>query len=376
MPEENPKIFIIAGEASGDLHASNLVKELRLQSPGIQIEGWGGELMESSGVRILKHYRSLAFMGFAEVIMNIRTILRNFKLCKGSIEAFKPDALVLIDYPGFNLRMAEWAKQRGIKVFYYISPQIWAWKEGRVHTIGKSVDKMYCVLPFEKDFYARFGYEVDFVGHPLLDVVSDEERFDDDSFRKKHKLSDEPIIALLPGSRKQEILTMLPVMLAAARKFDNYQIVIAAAPSQDISFYNSIVKESNVHIVAGETYPIMHAAAAGFVTSGTATLESALFGLKQVVCYKANSISYYIARKLIKVKYISLVNLIADRVVVTELIQGDMNPERLHTELEKLLNDKSARTKMDSDYQEVWKMLGGPGASAKTATSMLKNMYT
>lgn len=376
MSKSNPRIFIIVGEASGDLHASNLVKELYKQAPHSTIEGWGGDLMEKAGVKILKHYRSLAFMGFAEVLMNIRTILKNFRLCKESIESFKPDALILVDYPGFNLRMAEWAKNRGIKVLYYISPQIWAWKEARVHKIGKYVDKMYCVLPFEKAFYKKHGYEVDFVGHPLLDVVSDDRQFNDLEFRKLNNLSDKPIIALLPGSRKQEISTMLPVMLDAAKKIKTHQIVVAAAPSQDISFYRSICSDGSIPFIAGQTYQIMHAADAGFVTSGTATLESALFGLKQVVCYKANSISYAIAKRLIKVKYISLVNLIADRIVVKELIQGDMNSQKLFEEISLLIDDEKARKKMESDYTEVWQMLGGPGASAKTATSMLKSMYT
>jgi lipid-A-disaccharide synthase len=376
MSKSNPRIFIIVGEASGDLHASNLVKELYKQAPHSTIEGWGGDLMEKAGVKIWKHYRSLAFMGFAEVLMNIRTILKNFRLCKESIESFKPDALILVDYPGFNLRMAEWAKNRGIKVLYYISPQIWAWKEARVHKIGKYVDKMYCVLPFEKAFYKKHGYEVDFVGHPLLDVVSDDRQFNDLEFRKLNNLSDKPIIALLPGSRKQEISTMLPVMLDAAKKIKTHQIVVAAAPSQDISFYRSICSDGSIPFIAGQTYQIMHAADAGFVTSGTATLESALFGLKQVVCYKANSISYAIAKRLIKVKYISLVNLIADRIVVKELIQGDMNSQKLFEEISLLIDDEKARKKMESDYTEVWQMLGGPGASAKTATSMLKSMYT
>jgi lipid-A-disaccharide synthase len=375
MSALHPKIFIIVGEASGDLHASNLVKELYKQSPGVEIEGWGGDLMQEAGVKILKHYRSLAFMGFAEVIMNIRTILRNFKICKESIETFKPDALILIDYPGFNLRMAEWAKARGIKVFYYISPQIWAWKEARVHKIGKFVDKMYCVLPFEKAFYKKHGYDVDFVGHPLLDVISDDRRFNNDEFRKQHNLGEKPIIAILPGSRKQEISTMLPVMLEAAQKIKTHQIIVAAAPSQDISFYRSICPDESIPFIAGQTYNIMHAAEAGFVTSGTATLESALFGLKQVVCYKANPISYQIARRLIKVKYISLVNLIADRIIVKELIQGEMNPRRLFEELSLLIKNEDARKKMETDYAEIWKLLGGPGASAKTATSMLKSMY-
>jgi lipid-A-disaccharide synthase len=368
------RIFIIGGEASGDLHGSNLARALKQQSPGLELAGWGGDLMSAQGVRILKHYRELAFMGFIEVLMNIRTIMKNFRLCKDMITSFKPDAIVMIDYPGFNLRMAKWAFEQGIPVHYYISPQIWAWKENRVHDIRKYVTRMYVVLPFEKSFYAKHEYDVDFVGHPLLDVVSGFESHSRESFLSRHHLADKPILALIPGSRKQEIQVMMPLMLEAAERFPDYQIVLTAAPSQDISFYQSLTGRHQVKIISGDTYGVMKHASAGFVTSGTATLEAALFGLPQVVCYKGSAISYYIARKLIKVKYISLVNLIADREVVKELIQHHLNCNEMSDEMNKLLNDQNYRSTMLRSYEQLREQLGGQGASERTAKLMLKSI--
>jgi lipid-A-disaccharide synthase len=356
------RIFIISGEASGDLHGANLVKELKSLSPECIIEGWGGDKMRDVGVKIHKHYRELAFMGFAEVIANIRTIMRNFELCKSTIASFKPDTLVLIDYPGFNLRMAEWAHQRGIRVVYYISPQIWAWKQGRIKKIKKFVDEMCVVLPFEKAYYAKFDMDVHFVGHPLLDEIKKESPI---SEKKK-------VIALLPGSRKQEISTMLPIMLESVKNFPDYKAVIAGAPGQDASFYEPFLKGHNAEIVFGKTYDILKSSSAGLITSGTATLESGIFKLPQIVCYKGNPLSYFIARQLVKIKYISLVNLILDKPAVKELIQYELNIENITKELESLLENPSHKQQIKDDYDTLERALGSGGASRNTAMVVLK----
>ncbi|MFN8699808.1 MAG: lipid-A-disaccharide synthase [Flavobacteriales bacterium] len=367
------KIFLIAGEASGDLHGSNLAKELLRAEPAAQLRGWGGDLMAKSGVEITKHYSELAFMGFVEVLMNIRTIMRNFKICKEDIARWKPDVLVLIDYPGFNLRMAEWAKAQGIRVFYYISPQIWAWKENRVHSIRKNVDQMCVVLPFEKEFYAKHNYPVEFVGHPLLDAIQSG-AFDEKAFRAEQGLDDRPVIALLPGSRQQEIRSMLPVMIEAAASLGDYQCVIAAAPSQKDAFYDEVAGEqmNRVKMVRGKTHDLLRIARAGLVTSGTATLEAGLIGMPQVVCYKGSPLSYLIARRLVKVKYISLVNLILDKPAVKELIQQDFNITQARTELQALLSDGPRRSEILADYESLRSALGGGGASERTASLLLK----
>jgi lipid-A-disaccharide synthase len=357
--------YIISGEASGDLHASNLMKELKMLDSSAKFRCWGGDLMKEQGAELVKHYRDLAFMGFTEVIMNIRTIFKNIDFCKKDILDNKPDVLILVDYPGFNLRIAEFAKAQGIKVFYYISPQIWAWKQSRVHKIKKVVDKMFVILPFEKEFYQRFDYSVDFVGHPLLDAVANYSS-------QKNALpidSVKPVIAILPGSRKQEISTMLPLMLSMKDKYPDYQFIIAGAPSQTKEYYQTFIKDSGVPIVFGQTYQLLQKSYAALVTSGTATLETALFGIPEVVCYKAGSISYAIAKQLVKVKYISLVNLIMDKEIVKELIQNELNETNLKIELDKLLN-ANTRTKMLYDYSELKEKLGGAGASKKAAELM------
>lgn len=364
------KYYIIAGEASGDLHGSNLVKELKRINPSVILRGWGGDLMQKQGVEIVKHYRELAFMGFIEVLANLKTILRNIKFCKEDIQQWKPDALILIDYPGFNLRIAEFAHQQGIKVFYYISPQVWAWKESRVHKIKQCVDRMLVILPFEKEFYKKFGYEVDFVGHPLLDAIG-EKRDHIDEWRSKNKLDERPVIALLPGSRRQEIATMLPLMISIRDQFKNYQFVIGAAPSVPPEFYHDLIKNQDIKIVFNESYNLLSNAYAALVTSGTATLETALFEVPEVVCYKGNSFSYQIAKRLIKVKYISLVNLVMDREIVKELIQYDLTPENLERELSQIL-EGTKRNEMIGCYQELKKKLGGKGASGKAADLILK----
>lgn len=369
------KAYIIAGEASGDLHASNLAKALKKESE-IDLRGWGGDLMTDAGVDVVKHYRDLAFMGFIEVLMNLRTILKNIKSCKEDILKYKPDFLILVDYPGFNLRIAEWAKEQNIKVYYYISPQVWAWKKKRVFKIKRVVDEMFVILPFEKDWYANYDFNAQYVGHPLLDVIKKEERSPNaaDRFRKAHGLDDRPIIALLPGSRKQEINTMLPIMLAALKDEQDHQVVIAGAPSQTDQTYAPYTNP-RVSVLFGATYDIFKHASAGLVTSGTATLEAGLFGMPQVVCYKGSAISYAIARMLVKISYISLVNLILDREAVKELIQGDLTTKKLQQELKQILPGGNKREKMLKDYQELHQVLGGSGASAKTAKALLKSWH-
>jgi len=370
------KYYIIAGEASGDLHASNLMKALLQQDKHSEFRFWGGDLMSHIGGNnnLVKHYRDLAFMGFAEVIMNLPTILGNIKFCKKDILDFKPDVLILVDYPGFNMRIAEFAKKNNIQVHYYISPQIWAWKENRIKKIKRDVDQMYVILPFEKNFYEKkHDFPVHFVGHPLLDAIADRKQVNPEQFRKENKLNEKPIIALLPGSRKQEIKKMLSVMLQMEDKFNDHQFVIAGAPSQDLAFYKQFIKSENISIVENKTYDLLSLANAALVTSGTATLEAALFKVPEVVCYKGNAISYQIGKRLVKnIKYISLVNLILDRESVTELIQDDFNTKNLENELFKILDHKY-RKKIFVDYYELEQKLGGKGASENTAALIIKN---
>lgn len=369
------RLYIIAGEASGDLHAANLMEALLKEEENLDFRFWGGDRMNKVHDGLVKHIRDLAFMGFLEVIMNLRTILGNISFCKDDILKYKPDALILVDYPGFNLRIAEWAKEQGIPVFYYISPQVWAWKQKRVHKIKKVVDKMFVILPFEKPFYEKFDYEVEYVGHPLLDEIakysfSDAEKI---AFKAKYALDERPIIAVLPGSRKQEVRKKLPVMLDAVRSYGDYQVIIAGAPSLELDFYKEISSE-DVKIIFNETYNLLGLAHSAVVTSGTATLETALFKVPEVVCYKSSGFSYAIAKRLVKVKYISLVNLIMDREVVRELIQHDCNVKEIQGELNKILNDSAYRNKMLSEYDQLEKILGGGGASQKVAQSLLKSI--
>lgn len=361
------KYYIIAGEASGDLHGANLMKALQKQDVNAQFRFWGGDLMEAVSPTLVKHYRDLAFMGFLEVVMNLRTITKNLSFCKLDIEEYDPDVIIFIDYPGFNLRIAKWAKEKDFRTQYYISPQIWAWKENRIHAIKRDVDKMYVILPFEKSFYEdKHNYPVEFVGHPLIDAIADRNQVSEYQFRAKRALSDKPIIALLPGSRKQEIRKMLEVMLSVVKDFEDYQFVIAGAPSQDYEFYSNFIKKENVSFVNNMTYDLLSLATAALVTSGTATLETALFKVPEVVCYKGSWLSYHIAKRVIKLQYISLVNLIMDQPVVTELIQDDFNSRRLRTELQKILQPEK-REELFMQYFELEKKLGGKGASEKTA---------
>ncbi len=361
------KYYIIVGEASGDLHASNMMKSLKIKDPKAEFRFWGGDLMEAQGGTLVKHYRDLSFMGFAEVIMNLKTILKNIAFCKNDLLAYQPDKLILVDYPGFNMRIAEFAKKNNIAVHYYISPQIWAWKENRIHKIKRDVDEMYVILPFEKPYYQdKHQYSVHFVGHPLLDAIDDEKSPDVELFRGTYQLDSRPIIALLPGSRKQEINKMLSVMLEMVEKFKAYQFVIAGAPSQDFEVYQPYLKNYDVKFISNKTYELLSNSYAALVTSGTATLETALFKVPQVVCYKANAISFWIAKQLVKLKYISLVNLIMDKEVVTELLQDDFNSDRLALELEKIVSEPH-RKEMFANYFELEKMLGGKGASDRIA---------
>ena len=366
------KYYIIAGEASGDLHASNLMKALIEKDQNAEIRFWGGDLMEEVGGTLVKHYRELAFMGFVEVLMNIRTIFSNIKFCKKDILTFKPDVLILIDYPGFNMRIAEFAKKEDIKVHYYISPQIWAWKENRINQIKRDVDEMYVILPFEKDFYEKkHHFPVHFVGHPLIDAIANRSQVGIQKFRETYQLTNKPIIALLPGSRKQEIKKMLSIMLKMANKFTDYEFVIAGAPSQDYEFYKPFIKQKNVQFISNKTYDLLSVSYAAIVTSGTATLETALFKVPEIVCYKGSWISYQIGKRLVNIKYISLVNLIMDKEVVKELIQDEFNEKTLEIELHKILEDKK-REELFLNYFELEKKLGGKGASKKVAELICK----
>lgn len=362
------KYYIISGEASGDMHGANLISEMKKLQPNSEFRGWGGDKMENQGLTLIKHYKELAFMGFAEVIMNLKTILSNIKFCKKDILEYKPDAVILIDYPGFNLRIAEFLHENNIKVFFYISPQVWAWKQSRVKKIKKVVNHLFVILPFEKPFYEKFDYHVDFVGNPLLDEISNfKKAYESEDFRANNKLDERPIIALLPGSRTQEINTKLPIMLSVVEKYPNYQFVIAGAPSQGEEIYHSHISgDKQVSLVFGKTYPLLMNSYAGLITSGTATLETALFQVPQVVCYKANSISYAIAKRLVKIKFISLVNLIMDKEIVKELIQSDLTSEKLAHELSVILEGEG-RINMKNSYTNLITKLGGEGASKKTA---------
>jgi len=361
------KYYIIAGEASGDLHASNLIKALKEVDENSEFRFWGGDLMQQQGGTLVKHYRDLAFMGFVEVLFNLRTILKNISFCKEDISSYNPDVLIFVDYPGFNLRIAKWAKQQGIPTHFYVSPQIWAWKENRIADIKRDIDQMYVILPFEKEFYEeKHNFPVHFVGHPLIDAISNRKNADLEDFKIEHNLDERPIIALLPGSRKQEISKMLEVMLSITEAYNDYQFVIAGAPSQDREFYQQFIKKSNVNLVMNRTYDILDLAHAALVTSGTATLETVLFKVPEVVCYKGSFISYHIAKRIIQLKFISLVNLIMDREVVKELIQNDFNKKNLKQELDKILEGKK-REKIIEDYYLLEKKLGGAGASKTTA---------
>lgn len=364
------KYYIIAGEASGDLHASNLMKALKERDPQADFRCWGGDLMEQAGGDIVKHYKELAFMGFFEVITHLNEILRNFKICQTDILLYEPDAVILVDYPGFNLRMAKFAKEQGLKVIYYISPQIWAWKKGRIKKIKKYVDEMMVILPFEEEFYAKNGMKVHYVGHPLLDAVNRDLHQSEEvlRFREQYELDDREIIALLPGSRKQEITAILPQMLKMIPLFPQYQFVVSVVDWQPAELYDKYLKKYSVKKVKGNAYPMLANAKAAIVASGTATLETAMIGTPEVVCYAGNELSYLIAKQLVTgIKYISLVNLIMDKPVVAELIQHDYDTPHLRKELQLITEDESHIAAMKADYKQLVTLLGDGSASAKAA---------
>jgi lipid-A-disaccharide synthase len=359
------RYYIVAGEASGDLHGANLMKTLKTLDSEADFRFFGGDLMKAQGGKLVKHYADMAFMGFLEVALNLTTILKNIRICKNDIIKYQPDVLILIDFPGFNLKIAEFAKNQGIKVAYYISPKIWAWNQKRVLKIKRDVDKMFCILPFEVTFYKKWGMEVDYVGNPLLDAIED--FIPNQNFKTEHSLGNKKIIALLPGSRKQEIDYILPVMLSVTDSFKDYQFIIAGAPSFQKEFYKPYIGDKNIPIVFNQTYDLLKNADAALVTSGTATLETALFNVPQVVLYKGSKISISIARLLVDIKFISLVNLIMDKGIVKELIQEDCNITALSYELKAIISGEK-RDKMLANYKDLILLMGKPGASKKTAS--------
>lgn len=365
------KYYLIAGEASGDLHGANLLKAIKQADAQWDFKYFGGDKMKAEGGVLVKHYADMAFMGLKEVILNIRTFLKNMAICKAAILAYHPDALILIDFPGFNLKIARFAKQNNIKVYYYISPKVWAWNQKRVLNIKKAVDKMFCILPFEVDFYKKWGMEVEYVGNPLLDEISLFKP--NQNFKKENDLNDKPIIALLPGSRTQEIKNILPEMLSVIENFPDYRFVVAAAPNFTPTYYQKIIADQNVRLVYNQTYDLLHVAQAAVVASGTAALETALFKVPQVVVYKGAAINIAIAKLLIKTRFISLVNLIMDREVVTELIQKDCNQSEIINALNLLLFGKK-RAEMLKDYQVLLQKIGQAGASQRVANAVVASL--
>ena len=367
---QNTKVFIIAGEVSGDLHGANLIKEINALSRNVEFIGWGGDRMEKEGMAILKHVRTLSFMGFLEVLLNLKTIIRNIKDCKNQIIASQPAALILIDFPGFNLRIAKWAKKHNIPVIYYISPQIWAWKESRINAIRRDVSKMYCILPFEQQFYAKFNVDVSYLGHPLLDEITE--------FRlcesPKIIVSSKPILALLPGSRLQEVKRKLPLMIEASKSFPHYQVVVACSINVNEAYYR-LYADDTVQLIFGKTYEILNQSSIALVTSGTATLETALFNVPQVVCYKSSPLSFAIAKLLVKIKYISLANLIMNKEVVSELIQGNCTVDNMVQQLRLIEVDQPKRLEILLDYQNLATLLGQNGASKRVAEDILETFF-
>jgi lipid-A-disaccharide synthase len=371
------KYYIIAGEASGDLHASRLIRAIRQNDSQADFRAWGGDLMQNEGATIVKHYRDLAFMGFAEVISNLRTILGNMRFCKKDLLQFQPDLVIFVDYPGFNIPMATFAKQKGFKTAYYISPQVWAWKENRVKTLRKVVDKMMVILPFEKNFYQRWDYPVDYVGHPLIEIIEDHKKNNEPAVTRENLQIEKgkKIIALLPGSRKQEILKKLPIMLEAAARFPQHVFVVGQAPGisdEMISQFTGAFE--NIKVLKGDTYGLLSIADAALVTSGTATLETALFGVPEVVCYLGSPISYAIAKRIIKIKYISLVNLIMDKQVVEELIQQELTASKIAIALERIIADTDAINQIKEDYQNLNQLLKAGGKASEKAASIIHAM--
>ncbi|MBV5314653.1 MAG: lipid-A-disaccharide synthase [Prolixibacteraceae bacterium] len=371
------KYYVLAGEASGDLHASNLIKEISLIDGKAQFRGFGGDLMENAGMTVLKHYRDMAFMGIVPVIMNFRTIQKNFRFCEEDMLAFQPDVLILVDYPGFNLRMAKFAKAKGIRTFYYISPKIWAWKEERVHKVKAYVDDMFSILPFEAEFYKKYNYPVNYVGNPLLDAILEKKTAPDfPRFWAENSLPEKPVLALLPGSRKGEISVLLPTMLAAAAQFPEFQCVIAGAPNMGIEFYQPFMPESKVPVVWGKTYEILTHSRVAIVSSGTATLETAIMNVPQVVVYQLtpNWLFKYLKKFFLKTRWVSLVNIILGREAVAELIQSDFTLKNVIDELKKILLDPENEKRMLTDYKDMMVKLGDAGASKRAAVLMVNKL--
>jgi lipid-A-disaccharide synthase len=364
------KYYLVAGEASGDLHGANLMKALKEHDQQAEFRFFGGDKMLAEGGAMAKHIKDMAFMGFIEVVANLNTIFKNLKFCKDDIMAWQPDVLVLIDFPGFNLKIAEFAKNNGLLVCFYISPKVWAWNQKRVLRIKRVVDHLFCILPFEVDFYKKWGMEVDYVGNPLLDAIA--EFKPNVAFLQNQNLSGKKIIALLPGSRKQEISRLLPEMMGLTDRFPEYQFIVAGAPNFDIGYYQQFFGKEDTPVLFNSTYDLLHNAEAAIVASGTATLETALFNIPQVVVYKGHPVSITIAHMVVKIRFISLVNLIMDKGVVKELIQQDCSKEKIAAEVDSLLNDKSYRSNMLKDYDELDVKMGKPGASAKTALLIIK----
>lgn len=358
------KYYLIAGEASGDLHASNLMKGIKEFDPAAEFRYFGGDLMSEHGGVLVKHYREMAFMGFLEVVKNLGQISRNLQLCKQDIVSFNPDAVILVDYPGFNLRIAKFAKQAGLKVFYYIAPKVWAWRESRVNVIKKYVDKLIVIFPFEVDYFKGHGIEVIYEGNPLTDSITSTKS---ENFNSVNELDSKPIIALVAGSRKQEIEYNLPIMLSVASRLSEYQFVIAGAPSLDMDIYKPYIEKTNVRVVFGKTYDLLSNSTAALVTSGTATLEAAMLKVPEVVCYKGSFLSMLIAWMVIRVKYISLVNLIMDKEIVKELVQYKLNPQNTFDELMKILPGHSKRDEMLENFDKLSVKLGEKGASKRIA---------
>ncbi len=370
------RYFILAGEPSGDLHGSNLVRNLLQQDPAADIAAWGGDMMYQAGARVLKHYRETAFMGAWEVLINLRTVMSNFKTCRKQIAAHNPDVVILIDYPGFNLRVARFARSLGIKVFYYISPKFWAWRESRVKKVKKYVDRMYIIFPFEVDFYRKHGYDAHYIGNPLIDQIEDSKKEIRD--KKTTKLSlgldERPVIALLAGSRLQEVKYVLPEMLSVTGSFPDYQFVVAALGHLPETLYTDIIGRLPVKIIVGKTYEVLSVAEAALVTSGTATLEAALFDVPQVVCYKTSALTYRLAMIFLKVRFISLVNLIMDKEIVKELVQKELNRMSLHREISLILKSGVKYERIRDDYSTLRFLLGGRGASGRIAGDIIATL--
>lgn len=362
------KYYIITGERSGDLHGSNLIKALAIEDPKMEVRCWGGDYMQQAGGDLVVHYKEIAYMGFLEVVQNLPKILKYIKICKKDLLEYRPDVLILIDFAGFNMRMAKFAKANNIKVFYYISPKVWAWNQSRAKNIKKWVDKMFVILPFEKEFFRKYDYEVDFVGNPLFDAIKEYNA--DPKFKERHDIEEKPIIAVLPGSRVQEVSNILPTMLSVIGNFPEYQFVVAAVKNVPEEYYKNATDEP-IKLVYDSTYDLLQNAHAAIVTSGTATLETALFGVPQVVCYRTSKVSYHIANWLIKIPYISLVNLIAGREVVKELIQDQLNYDKLKYEVQKIISGDMRKKQLD-EYEEIDQLLGATKASENLAKLIVK----